>query len=181
MHPLRSLLASAAMAGLMLASKAAAAEKTDAFMIHPILSLAISGLHVSYESGFGKDKRWAYEIPFYLGYSEHYSTNATLFTGSGLGVRRYLVDPGKGTFISPEIEIVNLHRFSSGPEARADVLVVVPSFCMGYKWRWNIMTMEAGAGAAFYKSEVTNGNWDTRENRISVLAPIGHFAAGIPF
>jgi hypothetical protein len=181
MHPLRTLLATAALTGIFLTAKAQADEKIKAFMVHPILSLAISGLHVAYEGGFGADKRWAFEVPVYLGYSERLYDNATLFTGSGLGIRRYLVDAAKGTFVSPEVEIVNVHRFASGPGDAANLLIVVPSVRMGYKWRWNVMTMETGVGFAFYNADVTTGNWNTQDNHTSGLVPMGHFAAGIPF
>ncbi|HKP97685.1 MAG TPA: hypothetical protein VJ385_18230 [Fibrobacteria bacterium] len=179
MHPLSSLFSATALAGL-LASPGAAQPKTDAFMVHPILSLAISGLHVAYEKSFGDD-RWAMEIPFYLGYSERVYDNATLFTGSGFGVRRYLVDAGKGTFVSPEIEVVNIHRFASGPDEPANLVVAVPSLRMGYKWRWSVAAMETGVGMAFYKADVTRGNWSSRDNHTSGLVPMGHFAVGIPF
>jgi hypothetical protein len=201
MRTYRSLIAKAAAAGMLLAAGIGAQEpaiaadidtapeavasretpstKTSAFTIHPILSLAVSGLHVSYEIALGGG-RTALEIPAYLGYNERVYDNPMLFLGSGLGIRRYLTEAGKGTYICPQIEIVNIHRFERGPDSVGNIVVVAPSVRMGYKWRWEIFTMELGAGAAFISANATTGKWNEDEE-MSVLIPMGHFALGIPF
>ena len=161
-------------------SKRSPGPKNSAFTIHPILSMLVRGLHVSYEGPIGNDGKTAFEIPVYLGYSERVFDNPTLFTGSGFGIRRYLTEAGKGTYISPEIEIVNVHRFESGEDSSSNYLIVAPTVRMGYKWRWEIFTMEAGAGAAFIYGRITSGRWQNEENNMKGLFPFGHFALGIP-
>lgn len=160
-------------------SREAPAGKTSAFTIHPILSLAVSGLHVSYEVAL-KGSRTALEIPVYVGYNERVYNNPMLFLGSGIGIRRYLTNPGQGTYICPQIEIVNIHRFERGSDSVGNVVVFAPTLRMGYKWRWEIFTMELGAGAAFINANATKGKWNENEE-INILLPMGHFALGIPF
>lgn len=160
-------------------TREAPAGKTSAFTIHPILSLAVSGLHVSYEMAF-KGGRTALEIPVYLGYNERVYNNPMLFLGSGIGIRRYLTNPGQGTYICPQIEIVNIHRFERGSDSVGNIVVFAPTLRMGYKWRWEIFTMELGAGAAFINANATQGKWN-QDEEINILLPMGHFALGIPF
>lgn len=196
MKPIRPLIAAAVLAGLFFPDSTRSETipdsariedpnphgegKNRAFVIHPVLSLVISGLHVSFEGPLGTGL-WAYEVPAYLGYSEHLYENATLFTGLGFGLRRYLLDPGMGAFVSPEVEIVNVHHFESGPENAGNLVVTVPSLRMGYKWRWNVATLETGIGFAYVRTEVSDGRWNRDDSKVSSLIPMGHFAAGVPF
>jgi len=161
--------------------------KRYAFTIHPISSLSVSGVNVSFEGPLGDD-RWAYEVPLYLGYNQYSGNTALFITGSGLGVRRYLLEGGAGTYISPEIDVVNLHASvssSSSGSTAGNLLIVMPSLRLGYKARWDYFTLDTGFGFQFVKAYLTAGTSNDVSSdvnfNVAFLTPMFSFALGIPF
>jgi len=154
--------------------------KTEALTVHPILSVAILGLHVSYEGALGQGL-WAYEVPMYFGYSEKVYSNATMFLGSGLGLRRYVLEQGQGAYIEPELECLNIHRFPQGPDNSSNIVIVAPSLRMGYKMRWDFVTLDLGIGAGFAQSALTEGGYPDSGGSVRALFPMGNVGIGIPF
>lgn len=153
---------------------------TSAFSIHPFLSVAISGLHVSYEAAFSGGKT-AFEVPIYLGYSESVYNNPSFFIGSGFGIRRYLINPGAGTYVSPQIEVLNLHRYEKGTFAESNQLIIMPSLRMGYKWRWNTFVVDIGSGMTYILTLRDGRDEYERRKATQFLTPLGSIAVGIPF
>ncbi len=158
----------------------AAHRHSDAFTIHPGFSVLISGLNASYEGAMGSGL-WNYEIQGYLGYTEHRWTNPLLCTGLGFGARRYLLDRGAGTYVEPELDLLNVHRFEQGPDAGNNVVVVVPNIRMGYRWTWNVFTMDVSAGAFYYNSHPTWGKLTADDPNAAGLLPMVQYALGVPF
>jgi hypothetical protein len=151
-----------------------------ALTVHPAFSLAISGLNLSYETPLGTGL-WSCELPLYLGYNERMWSNPTFFAGSGFGVRRYLVSRGAGTYVSPSLDVVNIHRFEKGPEAGNNILMLAPNLRMGYRWTWNVFTMDAAMGFVYYESRLTEGKRTDMDMDQRGLLPMFQYSLGIPF
>jgi hypothetical protein len=152
-----------------------------AITLHPAFSLAISGINLSLEMPLGQGL-WNYEIPIYLGYNERIYDNPYLFAGSGLTLRRYLLERGDGTYFAPSLDLLNVHRFEKGPEKNNNLIVVAPNLRMGYRWNWKAFTMDASAGFFYYQTILTQGqrsndDWEIRRG----LFPMTQFAMGMPF
>ncbi len=155
-------------------------SKNDALTIHPILSIAIFGIHTSYEGALGMS-RWAYEVPAYFGYNERLSQNPTLFMGTGIGIRRYVLEAGQGAYIEPELECVNMHQFASGIDSKRNIVFMIPSLRMGYKLRWQTVVLDLGLGTGFINGTLTDGVLSKNDGWTRALIPTGNVAIGIPF
>ena len=158
----------------------AAHRRTDAFTIHPGFSVLISGMNASYEGALG-DGLWNYEVSGYLGYTEHRWTNPILFTGTGFGVRRYLLERGAGTYVAPSLDILNVHRFRQGPDEGNNVLILAPNARMGYRWTWNVFTMDVSCGVFYYNTRATSGRLTNDDPDKAGLLPMVQYALGVPF
>lgn len=156
----------------------AGSDKLRSVTIHPILSFPISGLHISYEHPLQGLN--SLEIPLYFGYSEFTYDNAALAVGSGVGYRRYLLHPGRGTYVNPQLEVVNVHFFSNEEYAAGNALIVMPSLRMGYKFRWEVFAMDLGLGFGLFASTFTESAPDDEGYGIALM-PWGNFALGVPF
>lgn len=154
--------------------------RSDALTVHPVMSMAISGLNLSYEFGIGQGL-WSGEIPLYIGYNEKLYTNPTFFLGSGFGLRRYLLDRGAGTYVAPSLDVLNVKRWSKGPDAANNVLMVVPNLRMGYRWTWTVFTMDAALGAAYYETVATQGKLANDDPNVRGIIPMAQYSLGIPF
>lgn len=167
-------------AAFQIASAEVSNTKNDALTIHPILSISILGIHASYEGALGKS-RWAYEVPVYFGYSERVYSNPTLFLGTGIGLRRYVSHVGQGAYFEPELEILNKHQFASGTDSLNNILFLMPSFKMGYKFRWKTVVLDLGLGTGFLHGTLTDGTPSEYDGWIRALIPTGNIAIGVPF
>ncbi len=156
----------------------AGTDKLRSITIHPFLSLPISGLHISYEQPLQGLN--SLEIPLYFGYSEFTYENAVLALGSGVGYRRYLLHSGRGTYVNPQLEIMNVRFFSDREYAAGNALIVMPSLRMGYKFRWEVFTMDLGLGFGLFTSTITEGGPDDDVSGMALI-PWGNFALGVPF
>jgi hypothetical protein len=160
---------------------APAPAQPGAITLHPVFSLAISGINISLELPLGQGL-WNYEVPFYLGYNEKAYDNPYFFAGSGFTLRRYLLVRGEGTYVAPSLDLLNVHRFEKGPEVRNNLFLIAPNLRMGYRWNWRAFTMDASAGFLYYQTILTQGqrsrdDWDVLRG----LFPMTQFALGMPF
>ncbi len=166
---------------LMLCTAPRAEEAQHSVTFHPILSLAIKGLHLTYESSLGSGRN-AFEVPIYLGYFELRQENPILFTGLGFGWRRYLHLANQGPYLSPKHEAVLVRQFSSGPQPSFYGLINMTSLGMGYKFLWQHFTLDLGIYASYLRTDlVSGGNLSDRNDESETLFPSGSLAFGIPF
>ena len=156
----------------------AAPGKLRAVTVHPILSIPISGLHISYEHPL--QGLYSLEIPVYFGYSEYTYEGAALALGAGAGIRRYLLHPGRGTYVNPQLEVLNAHIFESRDYEAYNALIIMPSLRMGYKFRWEVFTMDLGLGFGLFTSTYTDRGPGQDDSGMA-LVPWGNFALGVPF
>lgn len=154
--------------------------RSDALTVHPGFSILISGLNLSYEAALGQGL-WNYEIPFYLGYNERAWNNPTLFLGGGFGVRRYLLVRGAGTYVAPSLDVVNVRRFEKGEQESNNVLILAPNLRMGHRWSWNVFTMDAAIGFAYYDAIATEGKLGSDDPDQRGLFPMVQYSLGVPF
>jgi hypothetical protein len=167
--------------GAALGARAADEEtKTSALTLHPLMSLAVQGIHVSWEGSLGRPG-WAYEVPLLFGYNEYYDENAQLFLGAGLGIRRYPFAPSSGMYLCPQFEAGYIRRFAEGPWNEGTALLTVSSLRMGYKFQWRVFTLDLGMGMAFASSSQVSGFTDDTDWEFKALMPWGNLALGIPF
>lgn len=154
--------------------------KTKALTVHPVTSIAILGLNVSYEYGV-KQSLWALEVPFYFGYNEAINGNGMLFVGTGIGFRRYLFTLGSGTYLEPEVDVMNIHQFPKfDDDMESNGILLAPSLRMGYKLLWENFTMDLGIGGTFFHGVAASGDHQNF-TRGSLLTPTFNFALGLPF
>jgi hypothetical protein len=186
-YPMRNrttLLLSLMLASACFAQEPAPAKepaRPSAITLHPVFSLAISGVNLSLEMPLGQGL-WNYEVPFYLGYNERLYNNPYFFAGSGFTLRRYLLTRGDGTYFAPSLDLLNVHRFRKGPEAGNNIFIVAPNARMGYRWNWKLFTMDASAGFFYYHTMLTQGQRSGDDLELMRgLFPMTQFSLGMPF
>ncbi len=145
--------------------------------VHPMMSLLVSGAHVTWEHGLSEGY-WSTEVPLFFGMEPGQALNL----GAGLGVRRYLDAGAVGWYLSPQVDFIDFNSYGNKafhPNQRN--FWIAESARIGYKKELGRLSLDGGLGVGNYNDFHAEDKYDFLDTIGDGWGPMFSLSAGWRF